>query len=184
MGGKRPLDAVTAALAQARRAGRSPLYRWMRDRHDRLLKRLDGERPDWQALAEAFAQLGLTDRTGKPPAPETARKTWLTVRRDVAADRAKRAQKPPPPAPLEPDEIAPGVRAVFPAAPDAPRPKLDIRPARPIADLPPAPPSPKGAPFAEPSSMPAAASPDAGDQLRRLREAMAARVTPAPKPVD
>ena len=56
-------------------SARSPLYQWMRKRHARLADRLDGARPHWAALAAEFGAMGLTDRTGKAPTGERARKT-------------------------------------------------------------------------------------------------------------
>ena len=111
-------------------SARSPLYQWMRKRHAKLADRLDGVRPQWPALAAEFGAMGLTDRTGKAPTGERARKTWWRVKADLAA-RAARKQGPadtavqllpPPPAqaagttvpvggfsPLEPDEVEPAV---------------------------------------------------------------------------
>ncbi len=128
------IAAFRAALGAVRgRTGRSALYRWLRANHDEFLRDW-GDGADWPAFVQAFAALGLTDRTGKPPVPETARKTWLQVRKDVA--KAKTRQMGKSAQSLALDEIAPGVRAVeMPArnVDDAPRPRmtLDIRPARP-----------------------------------------------------
>lgn len=184
------VDRLMAAVEAANiQSGRSPLYRWLRRHHDELLARLDGERFDWRAFAHGFAKLGLTDRTGKAASPEAARKTWLRVRQDVAAARARKQSKSPPP--LAPGEIAPAVRlatppaqapmAVRPERTPQPRPRLDIRPARALSDIPPA---------AEPEA-PAPASPggadgdggreQAAEQIHRLREQMDARTVPLPK---
>jgi hypothetical protein len=111
-------------------SARSPLYQWMRQRHAKLAQRLDGVRPHWAALAAEFGAMGLTDRTGKAPTGERARKTWWRVKADLAA-RAARTQGqaetavqllPPPPAqaagttvpvggfpPVAPDEEEPAV---------------------------------------------------------------------------
>jgi hypothetical protein len=60
--------------------------------------------PPRAALAAEFTAMGLTDRTGKAPTGERARKTWWRVKTDLAA-RATRTQQaavqllPSPPAP-------------------------------------------------------------------------------------
>jgi hypothetical protein len=98
-------------------SARSPLYQWMRKRHAKLADRLDGVRPQWSALAAEFGAMGLTDRTGKAPTGERARKTWWRVKADLAA-RATRPQgaaetavqllPPPPAAPPAPPAQAAG----------------------------------------------------------------------------
>ena len=96
-----------AELAKAG-AGRSPLYRWLRTRHDAFAALLEETRPTWTTLAEGFAELGIAKADGKPIAAEAARHVWWRVRRDVAAARAKRAAPPLP---------APTVAAVMPVPP-------------------------------------------------------------------
>ncbi len=84
-----------AELAKAG-AGRSPLYRWLRTRHDAFAALLEETRPNWTTLAEGFAELGIAKSDGKPIAAEAARNVWWRVRRDVAAARARRAAPPLP----------------------------------------------------------------------------------------
>ena len=72
---------------------RSTLATWMRKNHDAFLERLTGRVADWGVLCGLFTDAGLTNRYGHPPKPETARKMWLRIRREVAADRARRLQK-------------------------------------------------------------------------------------------
>ena len=96
-------DAEMQQLAELARAKpgitRSPLYRWLRARHDTFASLLEETRPEWRTLAEGFARLGMTTPDGGPIAPETVRHTWWRVRRDVVASREKRAVgKPPKPA--------------------------------------------------------------------------------------
>jgi hypothetical protein len=100
---------LIAELAKAG-AGRSPLYRWLRTRHDAFAALLEETRPSWSTLAEGFAELGIATTDGKPIAAEAVRHTWWRVRRDVAAARAKRAAPPVP---------APAVAAVVPVPPPA-----------------------------------------------------------------
>lgn len=77
-------------------SGRSPLYRWLRARHDVFLKLMEEERPTWKTLAEGFAKEGLLSADGKPLSPEAVRHTWWRVRRDVAGKKAKRQPKAKP----------------------------------------------------------------------------------------
>ena len=78
--------------------GRSPLYRWLKPRHDAFAALLaeKGGRPDWQALAARFAELGITGGNGQPVSPEAARHTWWRVRRDVAQAMARRTKAASP----------------------------------------------------------------------------------------
>ena len=182
------IAAFRAALGAVRgRTGRSPLYRWLRANHDQFLEDWT-EAADWPAFSEAFARLGLTDRTGKPPLPDTARKTWLQVRKDVA--KAKTRQMSKRGHSLAPDEIAPGVRAVETPArkvDDAPRPRmtLDIRPARPRLDMA-AERSPSQLSTAAPPSpppRPVVGDEDADAQIRRVLDEIDGAKVPIPKKI-
>jgi hypothetical protein len=59
----------------------------MRQNYAELFKRLDGHQNDWIALAEVFAASDLKDRSGKPPSPQTARKTWERIRREAGSKK-------------------------------------------------------------------------------------------------
>ncbi|OYW68309.1 MAG: hypothetical protein B7Z40_03385 [Bosea sp. 12-68-7] len=98
-----------AELARAKPGiTRSPLYRWLRARHETFASLLEETRPEWRTLAEGFARLGMTASDGGPIAPETVRHTWWRVRRDVVAFREKRAaEKPPKPAVMPVSRPAP-----------------------------------------------------------------------------
>jgi hypothetical protein len=74
---------------------RSPLWRWMHRNHDRLSALFEQAPPAWEVLVETFDDMGLTDRAGKKPTAETARKTWYRVRRNIAAARARHAKLVP-----------------------------------------------------------------------------------------
>lgn len=88
----------------------SPLYRWLKRRHDGIFAAMSQEigRPDWKVLAAIFSELGM------PVTPERARKTWWKVRRDVARERQSKSgqpavttiaqAQPPPPEPSPPDK--------------------------------------------------------------------------------
>jgi hypothetical protein len=107
-------------------AGRSPLYRWLRTRHDAFAALLEETRPNWSTLAEGFAELGIAKPDGKPIAAEAARHVWWRVRRDVAAARSRRAA---------PSLPAPAVAAVMPVpVPPSPLPSLAPAPAAATGD--------------------------------------------------
>lgn len=77
-------------------AERSPLFWWMVENHDHLSSAAVGRRIRWEALCARVRALGLTDATGKPASPATARQTWLRARRAVAKAGARMAAEPPP----------------------------------------------------------------------------------------
>lgn len=68
----------------------------MRQNHDAFAARLSERIADWDVLVRLFADAGLTDRYGRAPKPETARKTWQRVRHKVQDARTK-APVPAPP---------------------------------------------------------------------------------------
>ncbi|MBX9702204.1 MAG: hypothetical protein K2X74_22400 [Acetobacteraceae bacterium] len=100
---KRP-DSEMQQLAELARAKagpvRSPLYRWLRARHDAFAALLEETRPEWRTLAEGFAKLGMTTPDGGAIAPATVRHTWWRVRRDVAAMRERRTAPKAVPSPV------------------------------------------------------------------------------------
>jgi hypothetical protein len=101
---------------------RGGLRDWMRKNHDAFAKTLTTVRPNWDRLAEVFAQAGLTDQRGDLPRKgETVRKTWQRVRKEMREQPqlAVPARKPPaaptlpvirvvPPQPEERVDLAPG----------------------------------------------------------------------------
>jgi hypothetical protein len=129
-------------------AGRSPLYRWLRARHDAFAELLAEGRPDWRALAAEFAQMGLLGGDGQTVTAESARHTWWRVRRDCAKAQAKRGRLAP-------------VVAVLPVASVKTRPPTETQ-----ADGP-------SLPDAAPNA--AAGLPHSGDALARLRAEMLQR---------
>jgi hypothetical protein len=81
-----------AILAEvARGSDRSSLFWWLVDHHDELVEQAAGKRMRWEPLCARFADHGLTDITGHPATPRTARETWFQARRAVAAARAQKA---------------------------------------------------------------------------------------------
>ena len=84
-------------LTRAAKTRRSSLYVWMLENHDTFRGVVrEAVRPNWDALAVAFAGKDLTDAEGKPPSAEVTRQTWWKVRKVVDA-RAKAARQPQQP---------------------------------------------------------------------------------------
>ena len=84
---KSPAGLAAVLQAITRGPQRSSLFYWLYDHHDALVEAVAGRPIRWAPLCREFADLGLTDRTGKPASPAIARKTWRTVRREVAQQR-------------------------------------------------------------------------------------------------
>lgn len=77
----------------ARSGDRSSLFWWLLENHDWVLEVADGRRLMWTELCPKFAEMGLTDRTGKPARPKTAKLTWERVRKERARIDERRAAK-------------------------------------------------------------------------------------------
>ena len=182
---------ITGLFAKVRNADRR-LTDWMRANHDDLLAELGSGRIVWRPVMRIIAELGLLDEHGKAPTRDAASRTWLRVRRDVAASRARKQGRP---ALLASGEIAPGVRALrgdddqaagmgVPPMVGQRRMRLDIRPARPLGDMPSSATQTPDIPAiaASPAEVTVATPPeDADAQIRRVFEAIAAARTPMPK---
>jgi hypothetical protein len=171
------------------RAADTRLSTWMRRHYDALLEELGPGRIQWRSPLRVLADLGLTDEHGQPVSRDAAARTWLRVRREVAAAREKRSEAAV--ATLQPGELAHGVRTTRATADDALRPllqpRVDISPARPrdptrrffVADA--DAPARLDAGTVVSRSPSATASPDAAEQIQRvLREIGFAR-TPLPR---
>ena len=83
------LGAILKAVAQG--PERSSLFHWFCDNHDAFAGASAGQRIIWEPLLQHFSELELQDGDGKTPTAETARKTWLKARVDVARRRAVQA---------------------------------------------------------------------------------------------
>lgn len=134
---------------------RSPLYRWLHERHDALASGFERRRteglggPNWAALVAEFAALGLTDGTGKAPTLRGAQQTWYRVVRDVERARSERHTRDPVPVPRPAlEDMAQGERlgagrvvSPSPSSPSdlyPPSPKIDMPRPKPVIDLGPA----------------------------------------------
>lgn len=77
-------------------AGQSSLYRWLAENHDGIAEAATHKRVvGWSELASDFAALGLLDGSGKPPSPQSARKTWSRVKADIAKVRTEKTAAAP-----------------------------------------------------------------------------------------
>ena len=85
------LRAIVGEITKS--SDRSPLFWWLLEHHDEIADAASGRRMQWATLCARFAEAGLTDTTGKPATPNTAKVTWQRVRRAVAQQRARRATK-------------------------------------------------------------------------------------------
>lgn len=133
------LSRVASRAAEQAHAGRSPAYRWMRQRYASLSSLLEKHRPPMRAIAEEMAAAGIVGGRDKPLTVRAVRGIWKRVCRDVAAGTQRRAAHPkvppgwapvpvailPAPEPFQP-ALAPALASV---EPPAPRP---VPPRRPI----------------------------------------------------
>ena len=83
------------ALRASRDPKRSPLHHWMKDKYDTLAPLLAGRRVDWEPVSASVQKAGITDYSGGTPTEHTLRRTWRTVRKIIAAERAAPVTKPP-----------------------------------------------------------------------------------------
>jgi hypothetical protein len=80
-----------AILEEVARGGdRSSLFWFMVKHHDDLVRQAEGKRLRWDALCDRFAQHGLTDARGETATTETARRTWLRARKEVAEAKKRK----------------------------------------------------------------------------------------------
>lgn len=109
-----------AAVAASSR--RSPLFYWMVDQHDELVRLSASGGFSWRTVCSVAAGLGLSDKKGQAPSVETARKTWLRARAYV------RGRQQIPLSPVQPEqvEIQPPMRSSVPMGPGS-----SLVPARP-----------------------------------------------------
>lgn len=92
---KRTFDlAKVLSVMPGARSSHSPLYYWMMANHDALQAAIKANGPQWPGRLAAMAEVGLTDRTGKPATLRTAQKTWYRVKADkkAIADAAPHAK--------------------------------------------------------------------------------------------
>lgn len=84
---------------------RSPLFWWLHRHHDAIVRATGGRRMRWEPLRARVVARGLTDVRGKSPTLETLRKTWWSVRREIAKERRTRAEREAVPRKLQPARL-------------------------------------------------------------------------------
>jgi hypothetical protein len=70
-------------ISQASQGKHSKLYHWLREHHAAISYEFSLHGAQWAKRVEVLAELGLTDRTGKPPTVQRAQKTWYRVCQDI-----------------------------------------------------------------------------------------------------
>jgi len=78
----------------------------MREHFEELQAAKAQGRADWKSAVEEFSRLGITNRDGKPPAVETAKKTWARVVKDMGKPEGARPAKPDVPVMPKPPSVA------------------------------------------------------------------------------
>jgi len=86
---KKVREAIREHLARPKE--RSSLFWWFLENHQWIEEQRGVHRLMWTALCPEFAELGLTDRTGKPPSPKVAKLTWERVCKEKSRIEARRA---------------------------------------------------------------------------------------------
>lgn len=109
---KESRNGLAAVAASSRR---SPLFYWMVEQHDELVRLSATGGFSWSVLCSVAAELKLSDKKGQTPSLETARKTWRRVRAYVR----QRQPTPPSPVPVDQVEMVPPMRSTVPMGPRA-----------------------------------------------------------------
>ncbi len=86
-------DATLVLEHIARSQDRSPLFWWMLDHHDEIVKAAQGRRIRWRQFCADVTALGLTDTRGGPVTERNARETWRQVRRETARTEKLRVER-------------------------------------------------------------------------------------------
>lgn len=69
------LKVKALGLQASRDPKRSPLFHWLREKHDTLAPLLAGRRVDWEPVIAAMRKAGITDYGGGVPTEHTLRRT-------------------------------------------------------------------------------------------------------------
>ena len=67
-------------------AGRSDVYRWLRQRHGPISEAIRLHRPSWAVLIELMLADGVSGRSGAKPNAKSVPKVWARVCRDLATE--------------------------------------------------------------------------------------------------
>ena len=116
------LKTVLSEIAKA--DDRSSLFWWMVEHHDEVVTAANGRRMQWRRLCVRFAELGLTDRTGKPATEKIARLTWFRARQEVVRVRELSAAAPSQPGAVFPSRMPKDWKPADYREPSAPQPPV------------------------------------------------------------
>ena len=72
---------------------RSALYRWLLSRHRKVSKLLARENPSWIVVADMVAAAGVLNTRGHPATPDSVRRVWACVLKDVEARTRQKSAK-------------------------------------------------------------------------------------------
>ena len=116
------MPGIETLLKRATAPKHSPLYLFLRENHPALSAAFKAGRPDWKAIVEELANLGVVDGDGKPPQLRTAQQAWYRVCHDLTGRKRKRIKKKLAPAqavasPVEAGFVRPVAGVVAPQAP-------------------------------------------------------------------
>jgi hypothetical protein len=87
------LTQVVEGIRKRPYRGRTGLYRWLRTHHEPLAREFVTNDPSWQDVTETLTAAGFVGRFGAPLQAGGVRRVWLTVCRDMAAERAAQTQQ-------------------------------------------------------------------------------------------
>lgn len=173
--------------AIARGPERSPLFYYLYDNHDDIVRAAMGRRIRWEPLAASLKDLALLDGAGQPPTPQTTRKTWWKVRKEVLKHRTLRSTGMLPRAAVKPKKPSADWLPPALAQSNAPPPLGGVHQGGQLAALPAALPSqrqlapPPSAEASQDSSRPAPGSIEAARQKANLRSGLKANGDPLHK---
>ena len=75
-------------------AGRSDVYRWLRQEYASVTEALAAHDPSWETIAGTMIAEGVRGRHGSLPNAKSIPKVWARVCRDIDAGQARKARKP------------------------------------------------------------------------------------------
>lgn len=87
------LTQVVEGIQKRPYRGRTGLYRWLRARYETLAREFATQDPSWEDVTDMLTMVGLVGRFGARLQAGGVRRVWLTVCRDVAADKAAQIEQ-------------------------------------------------------------------------------------------
>jgi len=87
------LDRVLARSREASYRRRSPAYRWLRERHDKLAPTFEEFEPPLREIADEMAEGRITGGKGMPLTAKALLGIWQRVCRDLRTEATKAAER-------------------------------------------------------------------------------------------